>query len=192
MSPKTQEFSQLPKTGRIGRFAKILQQETSNTVVFRIMKDAHVYTSTSNNRIKASWIKGAIKRLEIELGAENGQKIMESCGRMCCGTTTRKRVKTLMGESNNIPEFLEKLNKNGIGGGRLLLKDAHTITGGYNKCYCGQVKQTEEKFLTKTYCYCSIGWYKQLFETALYQSVDIELVQSIISGAKTCEFIIHF
>lgn len=66
-----------------------------------------------------------------------------------------------------------------------------SIEAAYRESYSGQVKQTKEPFDTKTYCHCSVGWYNQLFESALGEPVDVELVQSIVCGADTCEFIIH-
>ena len=95
-----------------------------------------------------------------------------------------------MQESDSIQAFIDKLNRAGIGGRSLQLKN-NTITGGYDHCYCGQVKKTQEPFPSTTYCHCSVGWYKQLFETALEKPVEVKITRSIISGAESCEFIIH-
>lgn len=155
------------------------------------MHDVERYTSTSNYKQKAAWVRDAIEQLEQEVGVERSKAILEQCGRKCCGITSRKRAKQAMNESSSLKEFIEKLNARGIGGGRLKLEDKNIITGGYDECYCGQVKHTQEPFITDTYCHCSVGWYKQLFKSALNKSVNVELVQSIIRGSKTCEFIIH-
>jgi hypothetical protein len=135
--------------------------------------------------------KKTMNRLERHVGKEKSVKIMESCGRRCCGSTTRNHVKKIAEESSSVKDFLEKLNRAGIGGGRLILKDKKTIMGGYDHCYCGQVKQTIVPFPTTTYCHCSVGWYTQLFESALGKSVDVEIVQSIVMGAPRYEFVIH-
>ncbi len=180
--------AEIPKTGRIGRWATIIEQETDHNIAEKVMENAEQLKSLDYVG-KAAWIKGAVERLEHYAGEEKAKKIMEECGRKCCGQTYRKKARELMGESKSLKEFIEKLNKAGLGGGRLTFKDENTITGGYNHCYCGQVKQTKEP-LPRVYCYCSAGWYKQLFESALGRPVDVELVQSIVSGAHTCEFII--
>jgi len=181
----------IPKTGRIGRLAKIIENDTNRGVLFKVMHDVERYTSTSNYKQKAAWVRGAIERLEQEVGVEKSRTILEQCGRKCCGVTSRKRAKESMNESSTLKEFIEKLNDKGIGGSRLKLEDENKITGGYNVCYCGQVKHTQEPFLSDTYCHCSVGWYKQLFESSLNKSVNVKLVQSIICGSETCEFIIH-
>ena len=93
-----------------------------------------------------------------------------------------------MEESHSVEELLAKLNEAGIGGGRLTLKNNSTILGGYDWCYCGRVKQTKEPFPTDTYCHCSTGWYKSLFEAAFDKPVKVTLKQSILQGTDSCEF----
>ena len=180
--------SKIPTTGRIGRWARIIEEETSQDTAEKVLQGADQFKSL-NNTEKAAWIRGAVEKLEKLIGQEKTRKIMESCGRKCCGPTSRKKAKQLMDESDSLEEFIRKLNEKGLGGGRLTLH-GDTITGGYDHCYCGQVKQTKEPFLTLTYCSCSAGWYKQLFESALGKPVEVELLQSIICGADTCEFTI--
>ncbi|MFB0509561.1 MAG: DUF6144 family protein [bacterium] len=182
--------TKIPKSGRIGRFAKMIEKETNPKTVEKIMKNTDKYEKSSYAE-KAAWWNDAVRRLEKEVGKKGAIKIMQSCGRMCCGLTSRKRAKQIMSQSKSIKELINKLNKIGLGGGRLKLKDEKTITGGYDHCYCGQVKQTKEPFSSLTYCHCSTGWYKQLFETAFERPVEVEILQSIICGAKTCEFVIH-
>lgn len=46
-------------------------------------------------------------------------------------------------------------------------------------------------FPNTIFCHCSAEFHKQYFEAALGQPVNVELVQSIISGALHCEFVIH-
>ena len=97
-----------------------------------------------------------------------------------------------MEESGSVEDLLARLNEAGIGGGRLRLRNKNTIVGGYDWCYCGRVKQTEEPFPTDTYCHCSTGWYRSLFEAAFGKPVKVRLKNSILQGARTCEFEIEW
>jgi predicted hydrocarbon binding protein len=187
---KGEKSSKLPQGGRIGRLAKKIAEATSLEVSERIMKTYGEFEK-ANKAGKAAWIKKTVERMERELGKRTTKKILESCGRMCCGSTSRKAAEKSMDEAGTVKEFIEGLNRRGLGGGRLRLKNKNTITGGYDVCYCGQVKHTSQPFKDTTYCHCSIGWYKQLFESALKRPVKVEIVQTIISGAKSCEFVIH-
>lgn len=191
MKNKIMKEAQLPWSGRIGRLAKILADKTDIPTVKKIMCKHQEYQNTSNYAKKAEWIREVMARMQNILDIELCLEIMESCGLKCCGKTTREHARKAKQESKDIQDFIQRLNKIGIGGGRLQLKDKNTIVGGYDKCYCGQVKKTKTPFPDKTYCQCSVGWYKQLFGSALNKEVKVELIQSIISGAKTCEFIIH-
>lgn len=180
----------IPKTGKIGRFAKIVENEIDRSILEKVMLNADKYESF-NYPDKAMWWRGAIERLKKEVGRETAIKLMESCGRKCCGATHRKLAEKCWKESKSTEEFLDKLNKAWNGIVKFKLKDKNTIVWTYEKCYCGQVKQTKESFHTNTYCQCGVGWIKQLFESALGRSVEVEFIQSIISGAESCEFIIH-
>ena len=93
-----------------------------------------------------------------------------------------------MREVNSINEFIEKLNS--IRGYTFKLKNNHTIVGGYDKCYCGLVNKTKKPFNDLTYCYCGVGHIKQFFESALEKPIEVELLQSVITGAMSCEFVI--
>ena len=195
MKPKNKsnenKTSKIPKTGWTARLWGCIEKETNRDVAQKVIQDVVQFDSTSNYIQKAAWIKGAIGRLEQLVDHETCIKIMESCGRKCCGPTRRKQAKQFMTESKSVEEFLDKLNNAGVGGGRLQLKDKNLIVGEYDICYCGRVKQTKEHFPTDTYCHCGGGWLKQLFESALEKPIEVGLVQSIIAGAKSCEFIIN-
>jgi len=45
--------------------------------------------------------------------------------------------------------------------------------------------------LTGTFCYCSRGWVKKIFETLLNKTVSVELEKSIGLGDKVCKFIVY-
>ncbi len=183
------QASKIPKTGRIGRFAKIIEKEYNQDILEKLMSVSDRYESF-NSVEKATWWKATIERLEKEIGKENAIKIMEYCGQKCCGQGHRKTAKKLIGESKSIEDFLNKLNKK-FRGIRFNLKDKNTIVVIYDKCFCGQVKQTKQLFLTTTYCQCGVAWEKQFLESALDRPVEVKLVKSVITGADSCEFIIH-
>lgn len=46
-------------------------------------------------------------------------------------------------------------------------------------------------FRDTIYCNCSAEFHKQFFEAALGKTIKVEITRSIISGAESCEFVIH-
>jgi predicted hydrocarbon binding protein len=178
--------------GWMTRFKRCIAAEAGVAVSEKVIIETERFDATSDYAQKAEWIRNAMRRLEKEAGKPTARKVMQACGRKCCGPTQQKRARQFMEQSNSVKELLARLNERGIGGGRLKLKDAHTIVGGYDWCYCGRVKHTQHVFPTDTYCHCSVGWYKSLFDAAFGKPVKVKLKQSIIQGADRCEFEITF
>jgi len=92
-------------------------------------------------------------------------------------------------EAKDLDDLLDRLNQAHIGGGRLR-REGDMIHASYERCYCGSVNKTKER-ISATYCHCSCGWYKELFETVLERSVEVERVESIVQGADACRFVIR-
>ena len=188
---KLQYKNIIPESGRLGRLARILLEKAGVGIAQKVMQGYETFEAKSNLKQKAGWLRQMMQKMEQNCSPELCREVMQACGQKCCGINTRKAALQLWKESASMADFLKALNRRKIGGGRLLLQNEHTITGGYDQCFCGQVKQTEEPFPNLAYCQCSAGWYKRLFETVLDRQVEVEITQSIIAGAKSCEFVIH-
>jgi hypothetical protein len=184
-----EDLINIPRTGRIGRFAKIVESKTAKDSYIRIMEKSDEYNQYKPDN-KALWWKNAVERLENELGIDKAIEIMRTCGSKCCGQGQRKTAKRLMNESSSLEDFLERVRKHEVKEGELEYKlvNDNTIIGKHTKCFCGQVKKTKELFKNKTYCQCSVEFNKQFFEAAFEKPVNVELNQSIITGEDFCEF----
>ena len=180
-------FSKLPTSGRIGRIVKKLLAKVGVSQTKKIMKDAVTFDRL-NPPAKAKYVREMVIRMKRTIGPAQSKEIMASCGMMCCGVTTRKAAQKAAQEATSLKDLIGKLNERHIGGGRLKLKNKNTIVGGYSRCYCGMVSKTRTRFPDLTYCHCSTGWYKQLFETSLKRPVQVKITRSIVCGAKGCEF----
>lgn len=183
------DIHQIPKTGRIGRFAKIVEKMTDEGSFIRIMQDSSRYDNLKPIET-AEWWRKAVERLENEIGADKSVTVMRACGSKCCGNGQRETAKKMMAESSSLIDFLDKLSKYKVKDGVLKyeLIDDNTIVAKHNKCFCGQVRESIEKFQNSTYCQCSVEFNKQFFEAALGKHVDVVLKQSIINGGSCCEF----
>jgi hypothetical protein len=191
VNTKKKSISDIPKTGRIGRFARILEKRVNENILLKIMKGSTEYNSFKPDK-KAFWWKNAIETMEGELGKEKSIEIMNACGEKCCGIGQRRTAKKLMNESKSIEEFLDKISKYEVKDGELEyeLIDNNTIIGKHNRCFCGQVKQLKENFKNDTYCHCSVEFNRQFFQAAFDKPVEVKLKQSILSGGVYCEFLI--
>jgi len=176
-----------PRTGRIGRFVKILEKEVPKYVMMKILKDSDKYNSLNSSK-KAEWWNNAIILMEKELGTDKTKEILKICGSKCCGQGHRKTVRKKYEDSKSIEEFLEKISIKGV---TYELIDKNTIVAKYQRCFCGQVKGTKITFPDKTYCECGTEFNRQYFSSAFDKSVEVELIKSVISGSDSCKYVIH-
>ncbi|PLX20771.1 MAG: hypothetical protein C0597_03915 [Marinilabiliales bacterium] len=179
----------IPQTGRIGRFARILETKANQETFEKIMINSPDYNAFKAEQ-KAEWWKNAVEKLEKELGKDAALEVMRTCGSKCCGAGQRKTAKHLMAEATSLKVFLEKFVNYGVKNGALeyeIIDDSTFITK-HNKCFCGQVKKSKELFKTNTYCQCSVEFNKQFFEAAFERPVQVKLNKSILNGDKWCEF----
>jgi len=177
----------IPKTGRIGRFAKILEKEVSKELMFKVLHDSDKYNSYSPSE-KAEWWKDVITRLENEIGTVKTKEILNICGSKCCGQGHRRTVRKKFEESNSIEEFLKKISIKGV---TYELVDKNTIVAEYQRCFCGQVKGSTTTFPSMTYCQCGTEFNRYYFSSAFGKPVEVELIKSVISGSDSCKFFIH-
>ena len=147
-----------------------------------------IYKLVRENCAKSD-IKSIMSALEQTCEEETVSRIMIPCGRQCIPKSYISRANSLYTESADLEDFLTKLNETRIGGGRLHLRDGKII-GIYDKCYCGLVKKLKE--LSPLYCYCSAGWYEQLFSSVFQKPVEVEKIATIPDGSNHCEFEISF
>ncbi len=181
--------SAYPRTGRIGRFVKIVEKAVDAEALHRILAMADRYDVFKPEQ-RAEWWKGAVERLETELGPKQAVEVMESCGGKCCGSGQRKTAKRLMEESKDIPEFLQKVSVLGVKEGEISYEmiDEKTIIGRHHRCFCGQVKKSKQLFDSDAYCQCSVAFNRHFFEAAFEKPVSVILKQAILNGADCCEF----
>ena len=179
----------IPKTGRIGRFAKIVESKTSSELFLEVMENSHLYDKLKPEK-KALWWKHAIEKLEYGSNKDLATEVIQLCGSKCCGNGQRKTAKRLINESDSLKEFLEKFIHYGVKEGELDYEiiDENTFITKHNKCFCGQVKQLKDNMINDVYCQCSVEFNRQFFHAAFNKPVKVKLRQSIITGGNCCEF----
>lgn len=150
-------LSNIPRTGRIGRFIKILEKQVDEKTLLPISNASPNY-HLFKPEAKTLWWKKAVEKMENALGKETSEKIMNACGAKCCGTGQRKTAKRLMDESSSIEDFLQKISTYEVKDGELSyeLIDKNTIIAWHNRCFCGQVKHSTQNHKSTTYCQCSV------------------------------------
>jgi predicted ArsR family transcriptional regulator len=130
------------------------------------------------------WIATLIDGLNEHVDEKTRAAILEQCGRRCQSPAFIKKARDIYQKSENTNDFLQKLQ----GVYKHLHIDGNKVYVVYPKCYCSQVNKVPKGKLSGTYCNCSRGWAKALFEGALGRPVEVTMEKSIINGDDQCKF----
>ncbi len=173
-----------------------------------IMKHKHLFNIETSRDEKNQWVKGVLK--ELDKVADNYQKY-EILSR-CAHEFSQKRIDELRDiyvESGNIDAVLEKMQKdyswyeNPTRRGSVIYttkipynlegyKNAKTLVEKKrNYCHCSLVREYLDEGISTTFCNCSAGWYRQIWEGILKTPVRIEILKTLLKGDENCEFAIH-
>jgi len=135
----------------------------------------------TGNEEDSSWVKHTMERLENHFDGSTVKHIRMNCQ---CGYGMEERLallKELIGLSSSMEEFgnLEKAKAAGLTcvEGELYLQ--------FPFCPCPMLANVD-RLDTNTWCQCTTGYSKVLFEKAFACEVDVELLKSIKMGDEIC------
>lgn len=117
------------------------------------------------------WIACLIAGLNEYADEKTRATILEQCGRQCQSQSFIKKARGIYQKSKSIDEFLEKLEQ----AYKHLHREGDKVYIVYPRCYCSQVNKIPKGKLSATYCNCSRGWAKALFEGALGRTVEVTM-----------------
>ncbi len=129
-----------------------------------------------------NWISDLMKNMDQHLDEKEKIKLLEECGRACARIHAQKEASKFKG---NLEGWLGTMKK--WVGAENIRKEGDVVHVMYSKCFCPLV-QDAPPLMSKTYCNCSRGWLKEVFETVVTESVEVKLEDSIMKGGKQCRF----
>lgn len=125
-----------------------------------------------------------------EIDLETRRRIMERGGEACAAATGGLGIaRRIAEETTDIGEILQRVNEEIPWCGAWARK-GDTIRSVCAECGCPLVRNKVVE-LTGTFCYCSRGWVKRVFETLLKKPVEVELEKSIGLGDSVCKFVVY-
>ncbi len=143
-----------------------------------------VYLSKSADfKRKFKWANDVCNYLESNFDSEQIKEI-----RMGCSCTPAPKyieaVKKMYQTSENLDEFCEKYNTT-FAGKHSIWHENDVLFFSYPHCLCDCVQQVDGQ-VSKTWCLCTLGYTKKLFETVLDYNTEVELIESIKTGGSRC------
>jgi len=129
-----------------------------------------------------NWISNLMKNMEQHLDEKRRIDLLEDCGRACARRHAQKEALKLRGDLEGWMGTMKKwVGKDNV------QREKNSVRVVYNKCFCPLV-QDASPLMSETYCNCSRGWLKEVFETVMEKPVAVKLEDSIMRGGKQCRF----
>ncbi len=176
--------------GWIDGFGYLVAEQLGDDTKEKVLKPCVSCQTISNDKEMANCVKEVMESFDQVVPQEEMRKsVMESMGNYCYNNFFAKTAKEVKEKTNSITEAIQSLNT--MMGGEHFKIEGKKVYSTLNQCFCQiGVKETEEP-ISKTYCNCSLGWMKSLFKTLLDKPIDVEILDSIVSGGKACRFVIN-
>jgi hypothetical protein len=146
-------------------------------------------------------IRRFMNELDTSLEPAARARFMENCGRACFEGAHGKRPADPP-KPENTARFLEGMKKylgeEGVKreGDQMIVYFKYTanpqglkVADGY--CLC-PILEDSPKDISPTYCLCSVGYVKEIFERQVGKPVAVELLDSVLRGGKGCNFKVSF
>jgi len=130
------------------------------------------------------WIANLIKNMERHLNEKQRTKLLEECGRACAKRHAQKEALKFKGDLDGWLGTMKKWV-----GTDNVQRDMSYVRVMYSKCFCPLV-QDAPPLMSETYCNCSRGWLREVFETVMEKPIEVKLEDSIMKGGKQCRFTI--
>lgn len=153
---------------------KSSDDETAKEIVYG-------FGGTAKRENNAEWVHSTMCRLENKFDEKETKLIRMNC--QCSYGMEEKLVflKELMTSASNMEEFANSDRAKAAG----LFYQEGSLYLQFLFCPCPMLAEVE-KLETKTWCQCTVGYSKVLFEKAFECMVDVELLKSIKAGDDVC------
>jgi len=189
------------KHGMLQQIEGCIEQFAGKAAAQKIMDGSENITEKTDKKKTAQWVKGAMQKLDAAVDEKTRVRIMQTCGYNCARKNHKviERAVARRKKYGSIDEFLEAEQQKPTKGTRLA-RDGSILYQFYTpqaftrpmRCYCGLFRELpKEDTVSITYCNCSKGFVEKYWESVLDRPVEVDILQSAISGAKECKFAIY-
>lgn len=130
-----------------------------------------------------TWVTHIVSELENEFDDSKIKKIRMGCycdedGKL---EENKQWLKNIYSASRTIEEFVDTVNEHA---GGWYIQDGMLYTK-YFHCGCPMVEGID-RLNTNTWCYCTVGFAKEIFDQVLGYEVEIDVSETMKSGSDYC------
>jgi hypothetical protein len=178
-----------------------LDKYSGQEVRKKVLEGSEGLATVSDPRQIAMWIKAAMERLDAAVDKKTRNQIMGQCGRKCAEVNhkTVDRAVAKRKKYKSLDDFLEAEKKKLLPGmrlerhGRILYQYYMPRSFSHPmRCFCSLLRGLpDEEAVSPTYCQCSKGFAVKMWERILGRPVKVDVLATVIAGAKECKFKIY-
>jgi hypothetical protein len=128
------------------------------------------------------WITRFVATLDAEVPAADLTGLMEARGRSCARQGPIGVAEKCRGDVDQLVSTMQ-----GWLGANAVTREGNLVRLAYPRCLCPMVREVATS-LSPTYCQCSVGWIKEMFETAWGGPVSVEALETVKRGGSSCRF----
>ncbi len=134
----------------------------------------------------SDWTENLMLIMDKNLDEKTKAKIMEESGRKCAESTFKN---VALKYKDNVKGFLALMKQQwaevaDFNEGKGVIQLAGKKT---KACFCPMVKG-KSTLSTGTFCLCSRGWMKEIFETVSGKKANVKLEKTVLTGSDFCAF----
>jgi hypothetical protein len=165
------------------------------------MEGSEKITPSTGKTNIAGWVRGALERMDSLTDEKTRTQIMENCGYNCAlhNRAPIERAKARRKKFESLNDFLDAEQRKPMAGTKLERQGDklywYFMPQSFKtpmRCFCGLLRALpQHETVSRSYCNCSKGFVKKYWEGVLGKPVDVEVLQTAVSGAKECKFAIH-
>jgi len=196
-----ERIKMVAKHGMLQQIKGCAEQFAGKHLAQKIMEGSENITEKTDKKKTAQWVRNAMQKLDAAVDGKTRVQIMQNCGYNCAKKNHKviERAVARRKKYGNILEFSEAEQQKPMKGTKLE-REGNILYQFYTpqtftrpmRCYCGLFRELpKEDTVSITYCNCSKGFVEKYWEEVLERPVEVEILQSAISGAKECKFAIH-
>lgn len=135
-----------------------------------------------------NWLTDLFDAIDTEVDSKTKMKLLEACGRGCYRRFPFKQEIAKKG-AGNVDSLIQAYKENFEAwreGNLVHIRYGETSKG----CYCPAAKNRPAR-PNDLHCECTRTAHQTIFETALSRHVQVDIVESVRRGGKTCHFVAH-
>ncbi|MCU0291156.1 MAG: DUF6144 family protein [Thermoanaerobaculaceae bacterium] len=156
------------------------------------MKDGSRSPAWRRIEFAEGWVQRLLDTMDTMLDPQTRSGLMQACGRACYA-----QAFGVAPDEKPAPEVLERFLEGGRDRG--VRREGDTVYFQYDTvnpqgigipdgvCLCPFVESGPER-LSATYCQCSAGYVREMFERIAGAPVAVEVLESVRTGGKLCRF----